>query len=452
MFWVWGVGQDGVVARGVEAEHDLGLRWFFDPQPLGADGDAAIGADLDLGAHAPDVRPPGTTGRRRQGGALFFFGEVPGALRRLAQLAMNFMGVAMVAQGVDMLVGLGQIGDFFTGKIRRQTALPEVMCAFDFALGLGRGGVAQADVIELEGRAQLGEGVGIVREEDAVIIDVELQRATVRQKGGGQEIKIGEQEFTLVEFGAGEQAAAIIEHIEHGEVDFGGGEPAVGRGVELPEFADPGALPAAEGSGEALGREAMSQIIFDGPMADLGAVELESVETQGFGSGEAVRARWIAVEALFEKVEHGLRPRFGVIAAGEAGRPEVGLFFGTRQQISGGKSIETTAGKSELVGGLGGAQGVLAEGLEHMRDERRRVAKDQLLMFFMLPKIPLPAVPAANLFVAVAALGSSKIGGGDKTQNTSLQEELSCFENYKTCPVLLAPRQRTRKMLPGGAG
>lgn len=119
MFWVWGVGQDGVVARGVEAQHDLGLRWFFDPEPLGADGDAAIGADLDLGAHAPDVRPPGTTGRRTQGGAFFFFGEVPGALRRLAQLAMNFMGVAMVAQGVDMLVGLGQIGDFFTGKIRR---------------------------------------------------------------------------------------------------------------------------------------------------------------------------------------------------------------------------------------------------------------------------------------------------------------------------------------------
>ena len=96
----------------------------------------------------------------------------------------------------------------------------------------------------------------------------------------------------------------------------------------MPEFADLGALPAADGSENALGREAMSQIIFDGPTADLGAVEWESVEAQGFGSGEAVGARRIAVQTFFEKVEDGLRPGFGVIAAGRMGRPEMRLFFG----------------------------------------------------------------------------------------------------------------------------
>ena len=300
---------------------------------------------------------------------------------------------------------------------------------------------AQADVVELQGRAQLREGIGIVREEKAVVIDVELQRTTVGQEGGGQEIKIGEQEFAFVKFGAGEQTAAIIEHIEHGEEDFGMSKPGVGRGVPAPagpEFADLGALPAADRSGKALGREAMGQIIFDGPMTNLGAVEWESVQAQGFGSSEAVRTRWVAVQAFFEKVENRLRPGFGVIAAGRTGRPEVLLFFGASQKVSGGKKIEATAGKTELIGGFCGAQGVLPEGFEDMTDERRRVTMDELLKFFTLPKIRGPVAPAVSLFVALAPLGSSKTDGGGKALR--FKRGLSCFENYRTCPVLLAPR------------
>jgi hypothetical protein len=67
-----------------------------------------------------------------------------------------------------------------------------------------------------------------VREENTVIIDVELQRPPVRQEGGGQKVKIRKQEFALVEFGAGEEAAAIVEHVEHGKGDFGAGKPPVG--------------------------------------------------------------------------------------------------------------------------------------------------------------------------------------------------------------------------------
>ncbi len=433
------MGQDGVVAGGMEAENDFVSGRFFDAQTLGADGHASVAADFDWGAHTPDIRPPGTAGCRAQNGSLFFFGVVPGAERGLAQFAMDFVGVVMVAQRVDVAIGFGQFGNFFTGEIRRQAALPELVFAFDFALGLRSGGVAQADVVELQGRAQLREGIGIVREEKAVVIDVELQRTTVGQKGGGQEIKIGEQEFAFVKFGAGEQTAAIIEHIEHGEEDFGMSKPAVGRGVELPEFADLGALPAADRSENALGREAMGQIIFDGPMTNLGTVEWESVQAQGFGSGEAVRTRRVAVQTFFEKVEHRLRPGFGVIAAGRTGRPEVLLFFGASQKVSGGKKIEATAGKAELIGGFCGAQGVLPEGFEDMTDERRRVTMDELLKFFTLPKIRGPVAPAVSLFVAIAPLGSSKTDGGGKALR--FKRSLSCFENYRTCPVLLAPRQ-----------
>lgn len=397
MFWVGGVGQHGVVAGGMEAEDDFVSRRFFDAQTLAANGDAAISADFERGAHAPDVRPPGTAGRGAQNGSFFFFGEVPGARRGLAQFAMDFVPVAMLAQGVDVLVGFRQFGDFFAGEIGGQTALPELVFAFDFAFGLRGRGVAQADVVELEGRAQLGEGVGIVREEDAVVIDVELQRASVCQEGGGQEIEIGEQEFALVKFGAGEQTAAIVEHVEHGESGFGMREPAVRRSVELPEFADLGALPAADGGENAFGRNGVSEIIFDGPMADLGAVEFEGVQAQSFGGGEAVGTRRFAGQAFFQEVENGLGPGFGVIAAGSAGDPEMGLLFGMGQEIGGGKSVESAAGEAELIGGFGGAQGVLPESFEHMTDEGGGMTMDELLMFFTLPKIA-PQLPPPPVF------------------------------------------------------
>ena len=89
-------------------------------------------------------------------------------------------------------------GDLFAGEVGGQPALPELMFAFDFAFGLGRGGIAETDVIELERPAQLGQGVGIVGEKDAVVIDVDLERAAVGQEGGGQEVEVGEQEFALI--------------------------------------------------------------------------------------------------------------------------------------------------------------------------------------------------------------------------------------------------------------
>ena len=72
----WG-GQHGVMADGVEAKHHFGAGWFFDTQALRADGHAAIGADVDEGAHAPDISPPRATRGRAAERSVFPFWPDP---------------------------------------------------------------------------------------------------------------------------------------------------------------------------------------------------------------------------------------------------------------------------------------------------------------------------------------------------------------------------------------
>lgn len=196
----------------------------------------------------------------------------------MAQFTVNFLGIAMCSQRINMSIGYLNFPDVFAGKKGGQASLPELVFAFDFAFGLGRGGITQADVVELKGPAQLGERVRIMSEKDAVIVDIELQGPAVSPEGGGQEIEIGKQQFSLVDFGTGEQAAAIIEHIEHGKGMLGMRKPTVGRGIQLPEFADPVPLPAAHSSPNFYGWNLVGQTVGQRPMADLGAVEFEAIQ------------------------------------------------------------------------------------------------------------------------------------------------------------------------------
>ena len=117
-------------------------------------------------------------------------------------------------------------------------------------------------------------------------------------------------------------------------------------------------------------------------MADLGAVEFEALQAQGFGGGEAVGTRRGAGEAFLQQGQHGCWPRRGVVATGSAGRPERLVFLDARGVVSGGQRIETAAGETQFGGGLGGGERVLAEGFEHMTDEDRRVTMVELLVFF----------------------------------------------------------------------
>ena len=241
----------------------------------------------------------------------------------------------------------------FAGKIGREPFLPELVFPLDFAFGLGSWSIEETNVIELERPAQLGECLGSLREKDAVIIHVELEGPAVGQEGGGQEIEVGQEQFPVVEFRADEEAAAVIEHIEHRKVERQLGKPGMRRSVQLPEFADLGALPAAHGRVRTLRGHWMSVIILQGPAANLGAVELEGVQAQGFGSDEAIGAGRGAAQALFEEAQNGLGPSRSMISAGTARHPQVGRFVRAGFEVFGAEGIETAAGNFELVGRFG---------------------------------------------------------------------------------------------------
>lgn len=141
-------------------------------------------------------------------------------------------------------------------------------------------------------------------------------------------------------------------------------KPAVRRGVELPEFADERALPATHGGPDFFRRDGMGEMVFDGPAADLGAVEWEGVEAQGFGSGEAVGTGRGAGQTFFEECHDGEWPGGGVIAAGGSRLPGGLGVADAGGIVGGGQRVETTAGKVELGGGLCRAAG----SLEHMAE------------------------------------------------------------------------------------
>jgi hypothetical protein len=101
----------------MEAEHDFAPGRFFEAQPLSADGDTAVGADLDRRAHAPNVVPPRTVRNRADHRTVFFPGLVPGPQGGLAQLAMGFVGVAVGPQSVDMRIGDVDLVDLLTGEV-----------------------------------------------------------------------------------------------------------------------------------------------------------------------------------------------------------------------------------------------------------------------------------------------------------------------------------------------
>ena len=175
----------------MEAEHYFGARGAFEAEALGANGNPAIGPDLERRADTPDIRPPRAARGWAQHGTLFFFGEFPGALGGHAQFAMGFMGVAVESQRIDVRVGDFDLGDLFAGEIGWQAALPELVLTLDFAFGLWGWGIKETDVIEFKCRAELRERLGILREKDDVIIDVNLQWSSVAQERGGEEIEIG---------------------------------------------------------------------------------------------------------------------------------------------------------------------------------------------------------------------------------------------------------------------
>lgn len=182
------------------------------------------------------------------------------------------------------------------------------------------------------------------------------------EEGGGEGIQVGQERFTFVNSGAGEKPAAVIQHVEHGEELFGGRKPAVRRGIELPEFADLGTLPAADGSRRRRVGLGMSELIFDGPATDLGAVEDEITQAQDFTGGEAVIGRWSRGETFAQQCDDFGWPVGGVIAAGGAGCPVGFLMMSAGAEVICVELVEATAGESEFARGATSIELLSAEG------------------------------------------------------------------------------------------
>lgn len=147
MMFFWRVSQDGIVAAGMVAEDDFGPWGLGDPDALGSQRDAAIWGDFNRDSLTPNIGPPRAGGLRAQDGALFALGLGPSGAGRLLEFPVDFLLIAVVAQGGNVFIGDFQVVDGFGGEVGGQAVLPELMFALHFAFGLGGGGVAKGDVI-----------------------------------------------------------------------------------------------------------------------------------------------------------------------------------------------------------------------------------------------------------------------------------------------------------------
>ena len=93
---------------------------------------------------------------------------------------------------VEDRVGPGKFADAGGGQEGDEAFLPVVVATFDFAFGLRGGSGAELDAAAVPGRAELGEGIGVVGVEEGVVVHRKGQREAVRWQGAGQEAEMGQ--------------------------------------------------------------------------------------------------------------------------------------------------------------------------------------------------------------------------------------------------------------------
>ena len=377
------VGEDADGAVGLEAVKDACAGGHADAQAFVTDGHTSIGADLDRRADAPDVRPPRAARGRAQHAAGFALGGAGGGVGGALEFTMDFVGVAVTTQVRQERIGRGGRGDGFGGEERGQAALPVLVLALDLALGLGRARVAQGDAIKVQGGPELRQGIGALGKEKAVAVHIEFERQAVFGEGGGEEVKVSEEIFTVINGGPGADARTIIEEVQQGIMFFIAGEPAVGRGVELPERTDFEALPAADRGGRARSWGGMRQLVGDGPAAHRSRVNVETEAAVDFGGGAAIGRGWFRGEQFAQERLDAGGPDGRVIAARSAGRPERRLRARSGAEIIGVEFVEAGAAEAEFFGGDGSGDFVAAESGEEFADQGSAETVGELtIMFF----------------------------------------------------------------------
>ena len=287
---------------------------------------------------------------------------------------------------VQEAVGAFQFEDAVGGQQWGEAFLPVVVPAFDFAFGLGCGGVAQRDAVEVKGRAQLSEGVGVVGVEEGVVVHVEGQWEAVGLEGTGQEVQVGQEGFAGVEPCAGVVAGGIIEEVEQNLLVSGVGEEGVRCGVILPEGAVIAGLPALDGFADLFVAGVGGQLVFKGPAADAGAVGFEVKAAVQFAGGSAVGGRRLGGEKVGQQDDDLGGPVRVMIAAGAAGRPSASLALGADEQVVNAQLVKAAEMNLEFQGRSLGREAASTDFSEEVADQRGGQTMDQLL-FFMAVKV-----------------------------------------------------------------
>ena len=377
-FGIGSVAQVEAVAVWSQAANDRGTRWSIDGLALAADGDFAVIADAHVGLLAPDKGPPRTVGNGSQDGAVLRQGLLPGGVRGGAQFAVDFVLVDVWEELVEQPVGTFEFEDLICGQEWRQTFLPEVVAAFDFAFGLRGWGVTKRHAVEVQRGAELGEGFGNAGEEKGMVVHVKGQGQSVGLEGARQEIEVSQEVFSFVEAGARVVTRGVVEQIEQALLAGISRQPGVRAGVVLPERAQIADLPAFDGLGRGFVAGVGREFVLDGPAADAGAVGFKLEAAEQFTGGRAVSGRRFGRKQPGEQGGHVGWPIGMMIAAGNAGGPDLGPTLGAGAQILAVEFVEASPGQTQFAGGGDGGEFVGAVAGQQMADEGSGQTVDQL--------------------------------------------------------------------------
>ena len=353
-------------------------------EALGADGHGAVGGDLDGDTDAPDEGPPGAGWFGAEHATALLLSQGPGLVGGHSQFTVVLVEVVVLVQLSDPRVGGSNIVDGFGVEEGWEAILPEEVQALDFTFCLGGWGIEEGDVVEFQGPAQLGEGIGLLGKEEAVAVDVEGQRQSVLGEGGGQEVEVGQQVLAFVELGPGDQTRAIVNQIQERILDGGAREPRVRRGVQLPEFADRLTLPALDGGLGTRGAGVDGQIVLMSPPAHLSPCQLDPEATVNLAGGEAVGSGWTGAQELTQQILNGCRPPRAMIAAGGAGGPPGLLAACTGLQVILIELVTPAPGDLQLLGYCGDRELVGTHLGQQVANERRPMTVKQLAMSFCI--------------------------------------------------------------------
>ena len=161
------------------------------------------------------------------------------------------------------------------------------------------------------------------------------------------------------------QAGAVVEHVQQLQ-DGGAGaaEEAVGRRVQLPEFADGLPLPAPHVGERARLWDGRAQPVVEGPVADLPAVHFVAEAPAEFagrkGEGIGLRAAGRNQGAAQEGLLFG-RPLAFVVAARTAREPRCAGARRACGEVGGAQLVEAGLADAERVHGLLTGEGSVDE-------------------------------------------------------------------------------------------